>query len=86
MFSFPSTRTVAESAIAACLFGSSLGGMVSVVPLVTLDLVGVETYVSAFATLTSIRGVANIIAGPLAGKILLYYDWSVCLSVYATLM
>ena len=68
MFAFPFTKTVPECAVATCLFGASEAGMVSLISIISLELVGNDDYPLALGIIFTLLGVANAIAGPLSGK------------------
>ena len=68
MFAFPFTKTVLECAVATCLFGASEAGMVSLISIISLELVGNDDYPLALGIIFTLLGVANAIAGPLSGK------------------
>ena len=68
MFAFPFTKAVPECALATCLFGASEAGMVSLMSIITLEMVGKEDYPLALGIIFTLLGIANAIAGPLSGK------------------
>ena len=68
MLLFPFVDTVPECAVAGWLLGTSLGGMVCVLSVTTIDLIAADDYPLAFGIVTTLLGIANGFAGPLSGK------------------
>ena len=68
---YPVADTVVMCVFLACLFGFSLGGLISLISITTLQLVGKEDYSLGFGIVFTLVGISNAVAGPVAG---LYSD------------
>ena len=65
---FPLAHTLTHFIVLACMFGISLGCLVSVLSITTMEITGQKYYSTALGITMTTSGVATAIAGPVSGK------------------
>uniref|UniRef100_K1R1R8 Monocarboxylate transporter 13 n=1 Tax=Magallana gigas TaxID=29159 RepID=K1R1R8_MAGGI len=64
----PFMTSYSLNAVAIALFGSALGGTVTVVSITTLELVGEKKFPTGLGIVFAASGIANIVGAPIAGN------------------
>lgn len=64
----PFMTSYSLNAVAIALFGSALGGTVTVVSITTLELVGEKKFPTGLGIVFAASGIANIVGAPIAGE------------------